>query len=223
MVDRYSIAQNPHLITKEKGSWKPIYNAHPTQKLPILHTPDQISYFHWGLMSKWSNNKVMSSKLFNLDVERAFEKTSFRKSLQSRRCVALADGYYVWRQIGKKQHTPYYHYLPQQQLFGIAGIWESSEDLEGNSFDCFMCLMRQSTSPSHTTEEQPIMVLSNDVNEWLNPDLSEESIRELIRKSEEIEVATHAVSPAIRNTENNSSTLTEPAMPADQHGNYTLF
>jgi len=223
MVDRYSIAKNPHELLQQKGSWQPNFNAHPTQKLPIIRDPKILNYYHWGLMTKWSNNKVMSSKLFNLDIERAFEKTSFKRSLQSRRCLAIADGYYLWRQIGKKQHTPYYHYLPNQELFGIAGIWESSEDLEGKVIECYMCLVQQQIGPGQVVEEKPVIVLPKNFTQWLDKDKSEEGIRGLISESREIGFAAHAVSPAIKSVQNNSEKLVHPAMPADQHGNYTLF
>ena len=223
MVDRYSIAQNPLTLIQQKGAWQPNFNAHPTQKLPILKDLNTLSYYHWGLMAKWSNNKVMSSKLFNLAVDRAFEKTSFKKSLQNRRCLAIADGFYLWRQIGKKQHTPYYHYLPNQHLFGIAGIWESSEDLEGRVVECFMCLVQQLPASGNASEEKPTVILQRDFSTWLDQDVDERSIRNLISKSEEVDFSAHAVSPAIKNVRNNSERLIEPAMPADQHGNYTLF
>ncbi len=223
MVDRYSITQDPHQLISQKGTWEPLFNAYPTQKLPVMLTPNEISFFHWGLMAKWSNNKVMSSKLFNLDVKRALEKTSFRKSLQSRRCVALADGYYLWRQIGKKQHTPYYHYLPNQQLFGIAGIWESSEDMDGKTIECFMCLTQDQGLVGTVPEEHPVVIESQDLSTWLSDGPGDNEIEQMIEKSRSLEFEAHPVSPAIKNVLNNGKSLITPAMPADQHGNYTLF
>ena len=224
MVDRYSISKDPHAFVNAKGpEWQPIYNAHPTQKLPVISKNGTVSFYHWGLMAKWSNNKVMSSKLFNLDIQRALEKPSFRKALENRRCVAVADGYFQWRQIGKKQHTPYYHYLQGQALFGLAAIWEASEDIEGNEVESFMCLMQQLPAGGDSSEERPVVIGADDVKKWLDPALDEDGMRGLIMKSTTLEMATHPVSPAISDPKNNGKSLVQPAMPADQHGNYTLF
>ena len=160
----------------------------------------------------------MSPKLHNVSAQGITQKASTKTAIKTKRCVALADGYYVWRPLGKKKMTPYYHFMDQRSLFGIAGIWESSEDLDGNPFECFLCLVE-----SIEGIEQIIIIHPDDFEAWLDPTLSVEEIEKLIAKSKKQRVDSHPVSPAISNPKLNTPQLIQPSLQTDQHGNYTLF
>jgi putative SOS response-associated peptidase YedK len=46
----------------------------------------------------------------------------FAKSLQARRCLLLADGFYEWRSEGKAKQ-PFYIRMKDEKPFAFAGIW----------------------------------------------------------------------------------------------------
>ncbi|MEQ8681126.1 MAG: SOS response-associated peptidase family protein, partial [Cyclobacteriaceae bacterium] len=89
MCDRYSITVSSDIIkrifgVKDVDGFQPTYNAGPTQELAVLLSsqPDTIQQMTWGLISKWSNNKSISPKLFNLPVQQAFEKKMYQRGLK---------------------------------------------------------------------------------------------------------------------------------------------
>src|SRR5690606_9547141 len=89
--------------------FQPKYNAAPTQLLPLITSasPEGISTFYWGTSPEWSKNKTLSEKIINVRAELIQEKVSLRKSLMKGRCIVPADGFYAWKQAGKKTHIPY--------------------------------------------------------------------------------------------------------------------
>ncbi len=160
----------------------------------------------------------MSPKLFNVPAEGIFDKASTRNAIRKNRCIIPATGFFLWKSIGKKKQTPYFYYLDQNQVFGIAGIWETEEDLEGKEYQCFLCLTEKRESA-----DWPVLIPSSEFAHWLSDDLKDDQIAELIEKSASIDFANHPVGPSISNERLNTPQLIQPTNPTDQYGNYTLF
>lgn len=62
--------------------------------------------------------------MINARAETLAEKPSFKRALQKRHCLVIADGFYEWRAAGKKK-TPMFIALKSHQPFGFAGLWET--------------------------------------------------------------------------------------------------
>lgn len=223
MVNRYSITGSPYQFATEKASWEPLYNASPTQSLPVLIRESEIALLKWGLMVKMSTRKATSAKLFNTALSQVFSKASTKSAMKQRRCIVLADGVFLWKQIGKKKQTPYYFYQDNQQMFGMAGYWESSEDLEGNEFKCFMLITDTHQQLSTTQQETPVFLQTSDFKAWLDPSSEQSELEIILSKSSSMQFSSHSVSPEIQYEEKNHADLIKPSTPSDQHGNYTLF
>ncbi len=231
MCDRYSITVDPDLLKKifgikETGDFQPSFNAGPTQELPVLLSiqPDTIQHMTWGLISKWSNNKSISPKLFNLPVQHAFEKKMYQKGLTENRCVVLADGFFLWKQIGKAKRVPYYFQQSDQKPFGIAGLWESYEDMDGNPANTFIMLTQPATTQvAAYQDDMPLIMTGELLKQWLDQafDITEQARLFANAKTEKLKF--HPVSPLISNLDNNHEGLIKATLPSDQHGNYTLF
>lgn len=231
MYDRYTIASSGPLLEKTfqirmPAEYLPMYNAAPTNRLPVLiqSNPGSADMFQWGFIGALSNNKTISSRLFNLPAHTAFERPMYRSMLQSGRCLILADGFYTWKQVGKKQKVPYFCYFNNRQPFGIAGIWEESDDMEGVTTKSFNML---TVSATHTLreyqEDMPALLKPDEVLLWLNPESDLTAAEALIKNCTAQGIHLHAVSPLLTNSSINDERLIKPAAPSDQHGNYTLF
>jgi len=231
MCDRYSITVNANQIksvfgVKDTGDFQPSYNAGPTQELPVLLStqPDTIQHMTWGLISKWSNNKSISPKLFNLPVQQAFEKKMYRNGLKENRCLVVADGFFLWKQIGKAKKVPYYFQQTNQQAFGIAALWESYEDMDGNPTNTFIMLTRPASEQvAGYHEDMPLMLSGDALKQWMDPSFEILDNANTIINAKAEKLKFHPVSPMISNLENNHEGLIKATLPSDQHGNYTLF
>lgn len=229
MYDRYTIGSSSELLEKVfqvkiPDSYTPSYNAVPTQLLPILTPEKKCRLCFWGLPANLSNNKAISSKLYNLPASSAFQRPVYQKQIEKNRCIILADGFYTWKQVGKKQKTPYFCYFQDRAPFGIAGVWEEYEDFEGNVSENFNMITVSATHEARNYQEDMPAILKGDlVAEWLNKDLSVEKAEELLKAVSAADLGSHAVSPVITNSRIDDERLIKPATPSDQFGNYTLF
>lgn len=86
------------------------YNAHPTQKLPIIKSYTNgkaLELSEWGLVPSWSKKLDKFSPLINARKETLMEKVTFKNLIQTSRCIVPADGYYEWKREDKSK-VPYY-------------------------------------------------------------------------------------------------------------------
>lgn len=231
MYDRYTIYTAREVLEKAFGAnaekdYSPTWNACPTKKLPVItmQEPRQVQLYFWGLVPRMANNKSLSPRLYNLIGDLAFQRPMYQKALKERRCLVLADGFYIWKQISKKQRVPYYCYRPDGKVMAIAGLWENFEDLDGNVDFTFNMITKP--AQENLLEHQPDMpaVLEEGIwRQWLDPKTSVEGLEQLLKAGQEVPFFLHAVSPSLTDNQKDGKTLISPAVPSDQHGNYTLF
>ncbi|MDR3540922.1 MAG: SOS response-associated peptidase [Desulfosporosinus sp.] len=102
---------------------KPNYNVAPTQEVAVIITNDQLAMFRWGLIPFWAKDPSIGNKLINARAETIDEKPSFKHSLQRKRCLVVADGFYEWKKEGSTKR-PHRITLKSNELFGFAGLWD---------------------------------------------------------------------------------------------------
>lgn len=226
MLDRYTITLNSDELSLVLGvevpsNYVPQFNAAPTKSLPVILSsqPDKLQFQKWGLMAMWSNNKTMSPKFFNLSVESVFSKSSYRKKLSSNKCVIPMDGFFIWKQVAKKQQVPYYFFFPDKKVFSVAGIWEENDEGD-NSF--IMLTRNANEQIASFQEDMPAIMDTATTRRWLESESLEE-LEELLQKENQQELISHTVSPRIKDIDGNEAAFIRPAPASDQHGNYTLF
>ena len=109
--------------------WEPRHNIAPTQSIPDLRqeeagAPWRASLMRWGLIPNWATDGNVGAKMINARSETAAIKPSFRESLQKRRCLVPADGFYEWKRNGKTKQ-PCCFEVGDGELFAFAGLWDA--------------------------------------------------------------------------------------------------
>lgn len=230
MIDRYTIYSSIDSIRKVFGigpsdSLKPTYNAAPTRKLPVILSSQagKITPAKWGFISSLSNNKTISPRLFNLASEQAFEKAPYQQMISAKRAVVMADGFYLWKQVSKKQRIPYYFYSRDRTPFGIAAVWEQ-DDFDSDCIYSFnMLTSRANGFVRDYQEDMPLILRDTQLALWLSQSASISDLKASVTSIEMKDFALHPVSPLIANMSNEGESLIKPSQPSDQYGNYTLF
>lgn len=231
MIERYTIAASAEEIAARfdvevDEFYLPSYNAAPTQKLPVIvnSAAGGLSYLHWGVNANWSNNKSISSKFISAHSDDLFTKTSLTNNLKTKRCLIPITGFYLWKQVGKKSHRPYYFTISNVTILSIAGLWEAYDDLDGKINHTFkMITLANDIQESGFGMELPFILNPEAEKKWLASDFDCKSIDQLLDHRLNTDYLYHIVAPHINDIKINSPKLIEPQPPIDQLGNFTLF
>lgn len=230
MINRYTLTgSRDELIqrfTADMGEhYTPRFNAAPSQLLPVLtsNASKGFSWFYWGLSPERSRNKSVSERILNRKASDILSKPAYRKSLAKHRCLIPADGYYFWKQIGKKTMVPYRAVVTGRPLFGIAGVWEEFETESDETHHTFTMITAPSDAGQAGQPEHMPFILTPDQEEiWLST--SEESeLDKILKTLPSLTMEHYSVSPAIEQVSRDLPSMILPTPPADQFGNLTLF
>src|SRR2546426_239300 len=123
MCGRYSLTTFADVLEERFGArlefpkYQPRYNAAPSQMLPvILNTdPKRIVPAFWGFIPSWYKDPEPSHGVINARAETLSQKAFFRSSFEKRRCLVLADGFFEWQAITKRNKIPHWISLKRQK------------------------------------------------------------------------------------------------------------
>jgi putative SOS response-associated peptidase YedK len=231
MIERYSIGATAKQLAErfeleEPNAHQARYNAAPSQLLPVIthEVPHGFSFFYWGQPPGWKKNKAPAEKIINTRGEQIAEKPVLVKNLMQHRCLVPADGFYVWKKIGKKTMIPWRFSLKDRRIFSFPALWEEYEDEEENSFHTFTLVTVPSTNVVLTVSER-MPVIFDKANEeiWLNNESTETGLLALLTAIPADQLDGFAVSPQLNTISFDRPSLALPVPPADQFGNLTLF
>ncbi len=231
MPSRYSITLDSESLKKRfniesVGDYQPRFNAAPSQLLPVLLGDSNVEllFFNWGIIPDWSKNKTISDKLIQANWNSMKEKPAFQRNLSQHRCIVPADGFYLWKNVGKKRQIPYRILLNSGEAFGIPAIWEEYESDQGAMIRTFKIITVDSNKlVKGIHPHMPAMLKPEGEKEWLNLNTGIEALGELIQVRSSDDMTMYSVSPKINAIDIDDDSLIAPAPAADQFGNYSLF
>jgi putative SOS response-associated peptidase YedK len=138
------------------------YNAHPTQKLPIVKSYTNgktLENCDWGLVPSWAKDKKDFRPLINARLETLMEKVSFKKLIQTSRCLVVADGYYEWKRENKEK-TPYYLTRSDSSLIFFAAIHQNNQ---------FCIITREATDKiKEIHHREPLILNEEQISNYLD-------------------------------------------------------
>jgi len=194
-------------------SFAPRYNIAPSQQvLTVLGAEERRGGFlRWGLIPSWAKDPSMGDRMINARAETVAEKPSFRRALQKRRCLVLADGFYEWRKEGKKK-TPLYITLKSRAPFGFAGLWETWKSAEGAPIhSCTIITTTPNALMESIHNRMPVILPREAEAAWLDRSLEDPArlLPFLVPYSAE-NMDAYAVSSAVNSPRNDSPSCIEP-------------
>lgn len=127
--------------------------------------------------------------------EEMFDKVTYKKAAQERRCLVLSSGFYEWRHIfpvskktGKPVKTavkyPYFISLKDREYFFMAGIWTPWTDKETGeyveSFSIVTTKANELMAQVHNSKKRMPVILNEDLAwEWMFGSLDQKRILEI--------------------------------------------
>ncbi|XP_077511732.1 abasic site processing protein HMCES-like isoform X2 [Amblyomma americanum] len=133
------------------GQYQPSYNVPPRSYSGVLIHSSQLASecpsgessaavttervataMLWTLVPAWWNQpsgREMAVSTFNCRIESCLTRPFFRSAIEDgRRCIALAEGYYEWKDVPKSGKQPYFVY--NQQPEGVSLVERALEDCD---------------------------------------------------------------------------------------------
>lgn len=197
------------LIDHDKYRPSYYYHAYSLPLMPVVCSDDPASLrlCRWGLIPSWVEdeneaNEIMM-KTFNARSETIDTKPAFRESFTSRRCLVPVRGFFEWQHIGGRK-IPWYISLRDEDIFSLAGIWDSWKMKGGVSLDTFSVVTTRANelmSEIHNTRKRMPVILPVAAEKlWLKEGLEKNTAAELMEPVASEMLKAHTISPLITNT-----------------------
>ena len=177
------------------------FNAHPSQKLPVIKSYTNgkaLENLEWGLTPSWAKDKKDFKPLINARVETLVEKISFKKLIQTSRCLVVADGYYEWKRV-EKEKVPYFFQREDNDLIFFAGIFQDNK---------FCIITREASNEiKEIHSREPLIINKSQINNYLN---IKKNGMEILNAIKAPKIKFHEITKDVNNPINNDPSLINP-------------
>jgi putative SOS response-associated peptidase YedK len=194
---------------EQRNLFEPIYHhsGFSTPLHPVIanESVQSISLFQWGLVPFWTKDEVSAERIrtqtLNAKAETIHQKPSFRASIITKRCLVLVDGFYEWREEGKKKY-PYYISLASNDAFALAGIWDRWLNNRTGEVKETFSIVTTRANPlleriHNTRKRMPVILRQEDETKWLEEDLDRTAIDSLLGPYDATQMQARTVSKLI--------------------------
>lgn len=175
---------------------------HPEMKIIVIQDELKWMNANWGLVPEWVVDEDQVLKIRNSTInaryETIWEKSSFKDSAESKRCIVPLNSFYEHHHIGKVK-VPCNIYKNDDILY-VAGLYSNWLDEEsGKSMNTFTIVTTEANelmtmihnNPKMNESRMPLVLEESQLKGWLTD--NEESKK--IKASESLNLEFHTVAP----------------------------
>ena len=193
------------------------YNVAPGQFMPVI-TQDgsgrKLELMKWGLVPFWAKDIQIGYKLINARDDTIFDKPMWRTAVSKRRALIPADGFYEWKkpESAKGRKQPFYIRPKQEDLFALAGVWETWQDVEGKTLKTYSIITTDANREmAGVHDRMPVILDQDDEAAWLEPSSTKrEEIEPFLHPYHDGGLEMYKVSSDVNTARNNSAKLIYP-------------
>lgn len=198
-------------------SFVPRYNIAPSQSVLTVIADEgekRVGFLRWGLIPSWAKDSTIGNRMINARAETVAEKPSFRRALQKRRCLVLADGFYEWRKEGRTK-TPMFITLKSREPFAFAGLWETWKPPTGDPVhSCTIITTSPNSLMAAIHDRMPVILPGTAESLWLDRTVADpHALLPLLTPYAAELMEAHAVSPLVNSPRNDTPVCIEPLEP----------
>lgn len=173
----------------------PRANIAPTQSVLGIRLSQgnrEAALFRWGLVPSWAEDPKLGHRMINARCETIATSTAYRDAFRQRRCLIVADGFYVGQPIAAME--PYYFRRPDGQPFAFAGLWECWQSGEQTIESCTIITTEASAPVESAHIRLPVILAPDDYDSWLDPEFQDiKQLQTLLRAAADDELQAVAV------------------------------
>jgi putative SOS response-associated peptidase YedK len=138
----------------------------PTDSAPVLVEEQQVQQpvlMKWGY-PKWQGSGV----LINARAETAADKPTFMQSIDKRRCIIPASGFFEWEHHKEGAKTKYLLTDGRSPIIHMAGLYSVFENPQGEKYAAYVILtVNANESVRQIHERMPLIIEPGQSDLWL--------------------------------------------------------
>ena len=169
------------------SNFPPRYNIAPTDQVPIVRIDPrdgerELVMARWGLIPFWMKEKPKIPHI-NARAETVHKLPLFREAFAKRRALIPATGFFEWqaRADGKQ---PYRFVRADMEPFAFAGLWEFARIDGADTLSATIIVGEPNPLVAGVHDRMPVMLMPEVYNRWLDPAMTVEDLRSLLRPSD---------------------------------------
>ncbi len=190
----------------------PNYNVTPTTRMPVITNlqPDKFQLYRWGLIPFWTKDIKKMAAPINAKIETLEEKPMFKNLVKGQRCIVPMDGFYEWKKLDAKETQPYYISLKDQDVFSVAGLWDSWKSPEGEILFSYTIITMAANEFMTQLHDRMPAILTPDMEKlWLEENVSTTQLLDILHPYDADQMKAHKVSKKIGNVRERGKELIE--------------
>lgn len=139
----------------------------PTNNVPVITSNSgnrEVEIQKWG----FPNYMQKSGTIINARSETIHQKPTFKKLIETKRCLIPASGFYEWKLIeGKK--VKHIIRVSKESFFYMAGLYNTFTDKDKNLYTGFVIVTTSANIQMREVHDRmPVMLGKGDSEMWLN-------------------------------------------------------
>ena len=159
------------LVGVDLPGFLPRFNVTPSQSMPVIACAEdgvmRAATMKWGLVPFWEKSDKPRLAPINAKSEEAFAKPMFRQSIQKRRCLVPADGFYERQKLDGDRKQPFVIRLKGGRPFFFAGIYEAATEARPETFLVFTTKPNALVAKIHN--RMPVILPDELAKGWVTP------------------------------------------------------
>jgi putative SOS response-associated peptidase YedK len=208
MCERYVVPEQDvaeRELAPESKWWRfsASFNVAPSRYVPAVRLHEGHSeavMMRWGLIPAWAQGDVSAGQWARLSCAGLEGSPLFRGPwLNGQRCILPFAGFYTWRLTPAGYRQPYFVRVGDRQVFPVAGIWDRTEDEDGDVIEGCAILTVPANSKlasiQSASREMPAILSAEECEVWLHGTPAQ--ARGLLRTVPDELLTSHAVSPRV--------------------------
>jgi putative SOS response-associated peptidase YedK len=123
---------------------------------------------YWPLIPSFAKEMRLKYSTSNATAERLLESATYRRLVNTRRCLIPVNGFYEWQGV-KPPKIPFYIYLKSEEPFGLAGLWDTWKQPDGNVLESFTIITTEPNELIRSIHRRmPVILRREDEEQWLD-------------------------------------------------------
>lgn len=189
------------------------YNIAPTQEVFVVINDgdkNRAGTMSWGLIPSWAKDASMQSKMINARVETADVKPSFKKLMERRRCLILADSFYEWKKTENGKKTLRIS-VKDRNFFAFAGLWDRWTHEDGEKVTCTILTKDANEQLKDIHHRMPVVLPKEYEMDWIKREVKNPTeVKEWILELPDETFEHYEVSSYVNNSRNEGEECIKP-------------